>query len=390
MKSLTALPTILAWDTETERFRAGMMAPELTCVTWASTDDRQPRIEHWTKAEPLLRGWLSDPDLLLVGQNIAYDMAVICAAFPNLIPLVFKAYAENRITDTMIRAQLMDIAAGCFRGYMGTDGVWRKLSYGLDVLVRKHTGEILQKDGWRLRYGEFRHVPLNQWVDKARELQAEARALLQREAGKPLNEQYYNGHEAKDLLAIVNDAPEQVILYPLKDASSTLDVYLAQERVPPEMLVSQYRETRAAFALHLSSTWGIRTDGLGVDAFEQETRKDIEEAEALLRASGLLRADGSRDTKKAASHMELVCERDSLPLRLTKGKGVCLDADACEETQDPLLLAYAQYSTLNKRLTADIPMLRQGTMFPIHTKYNLVYTGRTSSSGPNLQNLARS
>jgi DNA polymerase-1 len=34
-------------------------------------------------------------------------------------------------------------------------------------------------------------------------------------------------------------------------------------------------------------------------------------------------------------------------------------------------------------------MLRMGVEFPIHTRFDIVETGRTSSSGPNVQNIRR-
>ncbi len=362
------------------------MAPEMICLTSASFTG-EAEIVHADDAEPFLREWLSDPHTLLVGQNVAYDLAVVGAKFPNLIPLIFNAYEEDRITDTLVRAQLSDIGAGCFRGYMGPGDVWVPLKYSLDALARRHLGVYLQKDGWRLRYGEFANVPISGWVAKAIELQAEAVVILQREGPKRADERYYDGHDPKDLLAIVADAPEQVIKYALDDASTTLAVYAAQERAPKHFLQAQFREARAAWALHLSSVWGLRTNEEGVAALEKQTIEAIQEVKDRLIAAGLVRPDGSRDTKKAAAHMELVCARDGLVLRLTKGKGTCLDADACLASDDALMKDYAEFSTLQKTLSADIPMLRAGTIYPVHCKYSIAETDRTTCSGPNIQNL---
>jgi DNA polymerase-1 len=380
-----------AYDTETGRFSKGNMAPEMVCMTYADYVDK-PGILHRTDpaAHDLLEEKLKSA--LIIGQNVAYDMGVIANTYPDLIPLIFKAYAEDRVTDTMIRQHLLDIAVGCFRGYMDGNDVWVPLKYSLDALARRHLGVYLKKDGWRLRYGEFATVPISQWVDKATELQQEAVVLLQREGPKPADQRYYDGHDPKDLLAIVADAPEQALKYPLDDATTTLDVYAAQERAPKEFLRAQFREARAAWALHLSTVWGLRTNEAGVDALEKQTVEAIREVKERLAAEGLVRADGSRDTKKAADHMRLVCARDGLKLRLTKGgkkeiKGVCLDADACLASDDSILKDYAEFSTLQKTLSADVPMLRAGTRYPVHCKYGLAETSRTTCSGPNLQNL---
>ena len=71
---------------------------------------RRPRHAHWADAEPLLRSWLTDPETLLVGHFVAYDMAVICAEFPALVPLVFAAYDADRIVCVQTRQKLIDIA----------------------------------------------------------------------------------------------------------------------------------------------------------------------------------------------------------------------------------------------------------------------------------------
>ena len=387
---------VIAFDTETERFRKGMMAPELACVTWVSHNFRPdapstpPQIIHGDESEDLLRSWFEDPNTITVGQNVAYDTAVICARFPKLLPVVFDAYRNNRITDTMIRQHLLDISVGCYRGYMDDEGVWHKLNYGLEPLAQRHLGKYLKKDGWRTRYGEFRHLPISQWEAHARVLQAQAQVLLDREASKPAAERYYDGYEEKDLVAIIQDPPGQVLVYPLDDASTTMDVYLAQEAAPPDALRAQYFEAYAAFCLHLSSVWGIRTNAEGVDALERETLEDIGEVKDALVAAGLVRPDGSRDTKKAAAHMVMVCDRDDIPLRKTKGGGVCLDDDACKASEDPLLLQYAAYTGLGKRLNADIPMLRRGAEHPVHCKYGMAETSRTTCSSPNLQNIKKS
>lgn len=368
------MSTTIAWDTETRRFRAGKKAPELACVTWQEAQENTPHIEHWSKAEGLFESWLSDKDCLLVGHNVAYDMGVVCAQFPQLIPAVFRAYEDNRVTDTMVRQRMIDIARGCYRGYPDRDGVWRKLGYSLMDLTRRHTGKILKKDGWRLRYGEFRDLPLDQWVKKAEQLQKEALKAVKA------------GSTDKDLQAIILDVPEQVLLYALEDATSTLSCFLAQEE-DIKFLHDQYRQTRGEWALHLSATWGLRTRALGIQQLEQQTKDAILEIKKRLVSAGLIRTNGTRDTKKAKQHMLAVCEREGLVVRKTKKDGICLDSDACEATDDPLLGDYADFSKLNKTLTSDIPLLTEGIKYPIHCSYGVAESGRSTCAGPNIQNL---
>jgi hypothetical protein len=65
------------------------------------------------------------------------------------------------------------------------------------------------------------------------------------------------------------------------------------------------------------------------------------------------------------------------------------DSDACMGADDYVLEQYATYSQMTKVLSADVPMLEKGIEHPIHTHFDLVESGRTSSASPNIQNPRR-
>ena len=340
---------IYFWDTETALIQPGLLAPPLTCLTEcyplheAQNKDRARLLDH-REAVARIRYILMATKSVLVGQNVAYDFGVMAAEDPSLLPLIFQAYAEDRVTDTMIRQQLADIADGKFRGYADSKGVWRKRDYSLAALSSRLLGQTLEKDEWRLRYGEFRGVPIETWPEGARE-------------------------------------------YPRRDAEATRDVYLAQEaQWGAVILADQYRQARAAWALHLASAWGLHTDHTAVAALEAATVAARNQVLATLQAAGLVRANGTRDTKLAKKQMLAAMGEDH---RKTATGDVCLDADSCEASEDPLLEAYAEYSTLDKVLSNDIPMLYGGVTVPIQTRYGLADTGRTTSSKPNIQNVGK-
>lgn len=420
--------TPLAFDTETALIRPALLAPPLVCVTWQQAG-AEPQIAHWADAEPHLRAWLTDPNVLLVGHFIAYDMAVICAQFPELIPLVFAAYKANHVTCTKKRQQLLDIAGGVFRGRPGEKGKWIMHDYTLDALSRRHLGKPMQKDGWRLEYGNFRDVPLKDWPAKARELQIRAThrmAEIVRDynisglSRSDLPEAIQT--ECRNLDAIFADAPEGVIRYPLDDASTTLGVYQAQEK-HAEFLKDQYRQAYADFCLYLSSAWGLRTNPEGVEALRAELTEAHGELVEEMKTLGLVRSDGTRDMKKVKRLMIDTCRENALALRRTDAhtkpdkhgvvcadtigdacdEHVSLDSDACEaavsasgedshgETVDGLLgtplSKYAEFVALTKMISNDVRMLEQGITYPVHTRYDIAETGRTTSSKPNIQNL---
>ncbi len=386
----------IAFDTETCLIRPANLAPSLVCVTWQE-NGKDAQIEHAANCEQLFAGWLVDHRVVLVGHNVAYDLAVVGECFPHLVPLIFAAYEADRVTDTKVRQQLLDIAAGCYRGRFGDHGKWLKYEYTLEALARRCAGMQLQKDAWRLSYGEFLDVPLTGWVDRAKDVQKRAATRLT-ELGAAGDKK-----EIEGLRAMVESPPEQCLRYCLDDARATLAVYLAQEK-HAAYLDDQYRQARAAFALHLSSAWGLRTDTSAVAAVREQAEAQRAELERMLIEAGLVREDGSRNTKVATARMLEVCKREGLPIRRTASHteeceieaGICvapchvsLDADACNATEDEILVAYAELSTTKKVLSNDVEMLQQGTYYPIHPRYDIAETGRTTCSKPNIQNLSR-
>lgn len=409
----------LAFDAETRLIRPAQLAPQPACFTW-QRPGFEPRIEHANGIEARLRGWLQDPECLLVGHNIAFDMAVICEWYPQLRPLVFAAYDANRVTDTMIRAQLLDIAAGTYRGRHIGGGVYVRPKYALEDVASRTAGIKLQKDGWRLSYGEFVDVPLARWTEHAVNVQRFAAGRLSelraQHAADPKNKT-----RAKEILGLeemIASSPEQCKTYPLEDARATLAVFLAQEK-HAAWLENQFDQARASFALYLSSAWGLRTDELGVEILRAEVTAELEEITEDLGQLGIVRANGSRNTKLAKQHMLEVCARDGIDLKRTEGhidttkaqgargckkldgtplpdgsdeceEHVSLDEDACTATDDGVLIMYAQLSTLTKVLGNDVEALSRGIMWPVHTRYGLAETGRTTSSKPNIQNWVRS
>lgn len=372
----------LAFDSETELIRPGLLAPPAACFTWARPG-LEPRIKHWSDCKSLIHGWLVDSTCLLIGHNVAYDMGVICSNFPELMPLVFKAYEEDRVTDTMLRQKLLDIAGGCYRRKLEIkegQPVWLKVDYSLQACVRRHVGSPFKKEGYRLFYGFFRNVPLEKWVDHA--------TVVKGFASNPSWVEQLTDDQRKELPGMLAADPREVVSYPIDDAVGTLAVFQAQEP-HRDFLDDQFRQARAAWWLHLMSAWGVRTDAAAVHDLRLKTERSLEEVKARLINTGLVRFDGSRDTKAAKARMTEASLEAGFPARLTPAGQVCLDSDACDDVDDPVLNDYSDYSTLSKVLGADIPMLLSGTRTPISSRFDLAETGRTTSSNPNLQNLRR-
>src|SRR5690349_15823456 len=96
----------LFFDTETELFAEGDMAPAIVCLQYCF--DKGPAVLLHARSDratmlDLIRDALRDSDCMLVGHNIAYDLVCLSALDPDLLPLIFAAYEANRVTDTMYR-----------------------------------------------------------------------------------------------------------------------------------------------------------------------------------------------------------------------------------------------------------------------------------------------
>lgn len=356
----------VAFDTETALIKVGLLAPPLTCITWA--DGASTRLD-WigsTGAYDYLKGMLSDPNRLLIGLNVAYDCGVVAAEWPDLLPLVFDAYRKNRITDISLRQKLIDIAKGKFRGRTDAiTGEFRSYEYSLAALVKRYLGKERDKVTHRTFFGELRGVHPSAWPKGAAE-------------------------------------------YALEDARDTYDIFAIQEKEESAYLQDQFRQTRAAWGLHLISCWGIRTDPLQIARFQEVVEKDHKEAVAICLREGLVRDTGTRDTKAARTrilkvmgalgekakvtptYIELRRKRDTggeLTPRNIKDLadplfGISVDEDACESSCDPVLIAYAKVTSLTTVVDTHIPALKNGINYPIQARFEpLVETGRTSCKG---------
>ena len=341
--------SIVTLDTETWLIAPGRVAPRLVCMT--VKEDAGPvlllnREESLDEAARLL----ADPRRpVFVGQNIAYDFGVFCQERQELFPLVFQAYDEGRVWDTMIFETLYCIARDWFRFDPRTT---HPPTFSLAGIVGARFGEAVEgksgPDVWRLRYHELDGVPIGDWPQAARD-------------------------------------------YAIGDTALTHRVYLSQQADPMAALATPNlaAQCASAWSLHLMSAWGLRTDKAMVDRFEAELREHVDGVVAQLVSGGILRVDGTKDAKAIGARVEAAYEANGAPLPTTPTGKPKADKDTLEQSGDSLLEALASVSTDKKNLDTYIPLLRTGTKRPINPRYYLVSTGRTSARGPNVQNQPR-
>ncbi len=346
--------TLLALDTETERFDECRKAPPLVCVSWATFPTNAGLFKHDGDgiaggARNFLQSALHSTTL--TGLNMPYDCGVIGQWDASLIPNIFAAYSGDRITDVGIRQKLIDIARGdLLRPQKGQPG-----PYSLGELSRRVLGRTMEKgeNTWRKRYGELIDVPLEQWPEAAR-------------------------------------------TYPIGDVKTPLEIYAAQEHYS-QYLESQYREARADWWLHLIHCWGFHTDQARLERFAKKIGDEYAILEEILIREGIIRPDKKRTRNVSAvrARLEGAAAKAGLSVKMTDGgkKGipaVSTDADTCKALAewDPVLKSYARISSLKSLLSKDVVAFRG--LPQIHPNFDsLLLNGRTSSYDPNTQNPPR-
>ncbi len=339
----------VAFDNETHLIQRFTPAPKIVCTTWY--DGTESGI---LKAGEELRQWflkhLSDDEILFVGHNTAYDFATAASTYPELLPLIFHAYENNRVTDTAIRQQLFDIASG------RTFSDDKVKGYSLEALVKLiFDEEMTGKNGediWRLRYSELEDVPLDQWPDAA-------------------------------------------VDYAVNDSIYTYRVWEAQSE--SDLIRGDTEKTYAFFALGLMQNYGMRTNREAVAKCRAMHEKTIAEITPELKAAGLIEVNkkgkATKKLKPARARIAEACTAKGIDIPLTEKEQVATDKVACLLSEDKLMLRRCEYATAEKMLSTYLPAVEAGINGPITTQFNMAATGRTTSSTPrepligtNLQN----
>jgi DNA polymerase-1 len=376
----------IGFDTETYLISPGNPAPKMVCATFAN---RMPATgivleEIFLREEGLrrVREHLLDPKAVLVGANIYYDLGVICAEDPTLVPFVFQAFEEGRIRDVQVRQKLRDIRDGCMKWTLDADGEPTGQRYSLaDLEYRYQLADrrTTKKDvnAWRLKYGTLDGVPLDEWPEDAK-----AYAIEDATGALKVWEKQYGDdepvHMNGDVLPAIVDMPD--------------------------MIHDELRQTKYQWALHLMSLWGIRTEGDAVERLQEALEEKAERLLAEVRESVHANTDAFASEEEIEPHqlvdragkrkMEAIYSRVTEAYSgnppLTDTGRPSTDRETLEESGDEALVLLAQYVRTKKMLSKDLKDLRGGVEWPINARWNgLVESGRISCSKPNLANPPR-
>ncbi len=394
---------LVAFDTETELFGIGNMAPRVVCFSFAWRDGAgklQTLLLNYTDGVRELMELLEQAtrgELVISGHNLPYDVAV-CAELPEslyvkgnkrtVLELFFDAYEAGNVHCTQAAEWLNDNAQGLLRSEFNEDtGEYTyKKQYSLENLARIHLWQPPYKDEWRMRYGELREVPIGQWPARAQE-------------------------------------------YPKQDAEFTLRIAEKQREIsarvsPHDPLVAGLAHTcRSYLALHLVSAWGEEIDPERVGQLNEclseytdsilasavgEDGHTLEDEKLLHRT--LRGKNTGKLTEKKLRLQELVAQdlfargviqgigdlkadssdwlSDDL---LTKGgksgkRFLSTKAAVLADCMDPLLKVMSKYKDAKSMTSKYGAPLQKFGAGPLHSRYNYAETGRTTNSGGSKRN----
>lgn len=381
-------------DTETELFNDYCAAPRPIVLTLYSdtskkhgerppqwTRDLMVEFPHWASLKEDGMQWFfaaTGPALHeavrqalrheLVWHNQAFDLLVVGEHVPGALPLVFHLLGSGRGSCTMVREKLLAIADGLLQGVGQTKGY-----FSLNGLVRRYFGVDLEgksgPDAWRFRYHELRAVPFDYWPNEAKD---------------------YALFDAKWAFDVYG---AQCHHYPTDTQTGAVIVH------PDGRICDELRQTRADFCLQLMAAEGVRVDPIAAAHTLQAWQTIAREGEAVGRAAGFVRADGSKNIKALRDLVIAAYERLGITPPHTETGAKKLKAgliaeddlhpqytsysnDTLMESGDEVLKAYAEASTYINYLSKFGPSLTAWASGVSSRPNVLVDTGRTSWSKP--------
>ncbi len=376
---------VVALDCETHLIGPGAIAPRLVCASFAAFEASTGTVGGVLystadpELEPLIFGLLKDEDTLLVFHNAPYDLAVIAAYWPYMMPAIFEKLEKGHVTDTKTREKLLNLST---TGQLTTrefpDGSNERVRYRLEDLVLRYTG--------RDRSGE-------KTGDDSQQL---------------------NFHTLDGVSAA--DYPDESAKYALDDALDTYEVYMLQaEKVQNESgyasVATENFQAAVDFTLMLQTCWGFAVDREAVGVVDTMLAEAMapEKMELLLKekvlipgheglpyANGAKNEDGTpkltlpqkdvikkkllQEFVRAVSiknriEVKMTAPSDTYPAgQVATGKEVIAELAPL----DPMFAEFQDRQILRKLVTDYMPHLRDTDV--IHPSYDILKaTGRTSS-----------
>jgi DNA polymerase-1 len=331
----------IAIDTETFLITPGQTTPPVVCLTTSDCD--------LITGEDIPK-YLLKTRVFLVGHNLTFDVLCLCEDFPELKPYFAQCYEENRMFDTKITEQMLDIRDGFFRCRLEVDEDtgevhFRNIGYSLAECAKRRLNLDLAKgnDTWRLKYSNLYGVSLDNWPDEAKE-------------------------------------------YAVLDAVITLKLHENQwyklDNIP-----DYHNQIKADFALASTSARGICVEEKAYLGLKNKLTTEYKQGRDKLKNTGFYRSNNTKNTKVIKERV-VSCYGKNTPL--TPNNAVKINRETLKYSGDKDLEELANLGIIEKQINSFLPVLEQGVNCPIVARYHtLTETGRTSCSQPNIQQLPR-
>ncbi len=411
---------LVAFDSETHPLGPDAVAPRMVCASWAwmdgehvATDLRAHPDGLRERIEAMLTAAVEGRIRIVTHQG-AFDYASVCATWPELLPLVFRALHSGNCTDTLWSEKLLNLSTTGRLDYVDLpDGTRMEVKYNLSVLELAYLGRdrSAEKEGddvWRVNYYALDGLPAAEY-------------------------------------------PPEAAKYAREDAEGTLLVHrgqLGRAASTGASLATAEFQLLSSFCLYLETAWGMATNPEEIAKMRADVERVLAAHRDLLVASKVLRQgrgavpyvkqlDKARDVIYAeltpAERLAVLEDPDygfdwtphvarlrelGIKFRAAEEESVdqerlqAVAADACrragivpdltdgrvvdgvrhrqiklgdEETETlaahcPIMAQYHVRKSLRKLVTNQIPILEQAPV--VHFKYDaLKETTRTSSSG---------
>ncbi len=339
---------------------------------------------------------------LLVNQNIAFDFCAIAedahqadtalglvgtaeSWFEAVMVRIFEMLDAALVEDTMLRERLIDLAEGTLEkdfASLTAKGTPRRKSYTLKTSAKNYLDVDLDKITYRLGYSKYHNKTVDEYDEGA--------------VG-------YLTDDVETALHVASRQQERAVAHGLPVGA----------RIP-----NSAEQSKAAFALNLVSSWGMRTDLSKVQLLDADLDHAARSMLRVLQEHGLVRTKGrnagTRDMKMVHKLVEDAYEKVGIEVPRTKTGRIStagavledialialrgssddvLDVDGRIDESELMklpLYAYSQYSSIQKIQNTYLPVLQLGAQVPINTRFQTILeTGRISSFKPNLNNVPR-
>lgn len=409
-----------AFDTEGGRIANGLLAPPLVCLAWRDSTATRPELipsEHaWHHVEEWVRRRLVGGEDF-VGFNLAFDWGGVIQACPHLAPLVFDAYDSGRMVEIEIVERLTQIASGDDDPKLRYPSLERlTMHYGLPPLVKD--------DGVRLSYGPLLFEPLTAYSERQRTYALEdadatwfvgrrSRAAA-RDAG--VTDEAIHSETRHAFWTHLTNAwglrtsPTRVedlrraALGRLNElrAIATHAGFYREDGKRNQVYLQQYVAAKVAPRDDPARGRWVRGRTVG----EVKPRATIGRAVQTplgFECPVLVEPTRYREGARCEVRWEWEYVPPNLRPKAPRKKpakprppNVATSKVIREDSGDPVLESLAELGAVESVVNLQLPMLESGTTHPIHTRYRLAGTTRTTSDGDgetegsgNQQNSAR-